>query len=71
MNRRHFLQSTTAFTLLSAAEFAPWQTISAFAKEMDEFVRGPAVKDHPLRQVSKHVWMIFSPDVSRPRKTRA
>jgi glyoxylase-like metal-dependent hydrolase (beta-lactamase superfamily II) len=25
-------------------------------------VRGPAVKDHPLRQVSKHVWMIFSPD---------
>ena len=62
MNRRRFLQSTTAFTLLSAAEFAPWQTISAFAKEMDEFVRGPVVKDHPLRQVSKHVWMIFSPD---------
>jgi hypothetical protein len=33
-----------------------------FAREVDDFVRGPAVKDHPLRQVSKHVWMIFSPD---------
>jgi hypothetical protein len=40
----------------------PWQTISAFAREMDDFVRGPAVKDHPLRQISKHVWIIFSPD---------
>jgi len=62
MNRRRFLQNTAALSLLSAFESAPWQAISAFAKEMDEFVRGPAVKDHPLRQVSKHVWMIFSPD---------
>ena len=62
MNRRRFLQSTAAFSALSAIEFAPWQAMSAFAKEVDEFVRGPAVKDHPLTQVSKHVWMIFSPD---------
>ncbi|HSG22456.1 MAG TPA: MBL fold metallo-hydrolase [Azonexus sp.] len=62
MNRRQFLQSSTVFGALTAAEFAPWQTLSAFAREMDDFVRGPAVKDHPLRQVSKHVWMIFSPD---------
>lgn len=62
MNRRHFLQSSAALAALTAAELAPWQTISAFAKEVDEFVRGPPVKDHPLRQVSKHVWMIFSPD---------
>jgi glyoxylase-like metal-dependent hydrolase (beta-lactamase superfamily II) len=47
---------------LVAAECAPWQSINAFARELDEFVRGPVVKDHPLRQVSKHVWMIFSPD---------
>jgi glyoxylase-like metal-dependent hydrolase (beta-lactamase superfamily II) len=62
MNRRQFLHSSAAFGALTAAEFAPWQTIQAFAKEMDDFVRGPAVKDHPLRQISKHVWMIFSPD---------
>ena len=62
MNRRRFIQSTAAFATLTAVEFAPLQTISAFAKEVDDFVRGPVVKDHPLRQVSKHVWMIFSPD---------
>lgn len=62
MDRRRFLRSTAVFAALSGAEFAPWQTISAFAREVDDFVRGPVVKDHPLRQVSKHVWMIFSPD---------
>jgi len=62
MNRRHFLRTAAAFSALSAAEFAPWQTVSAFAKEVEDFVRGPAVRDHPLRQISKHVWMIFSPD---------
>ncbi len=62
MNRRNFLRGSTALTALVAAECAPWQSINAFARELDEFVRGPVVKDHPLRQVSKHVWMIFSPD---------
>jgi len=62
MNRRRFLQASAALSALSAVEFAPWQSLNAFAKEVDEFIRGPAVKDHPLRQVSKHVWMIFSPD---------
>lgn len=62
MNRRRFLQTSAALATLSAVEFAPWQSLNAFAREVDEFIRGPAVKDHPLRQVSKHVWMIFSPD---------
>jgi glyoxylase-like metal-dependent hydrolase (beta-lactamase superfamily II) len=62
MNRRQFLHRSAAFGALTAAEFAPWQSINAFAREVEDFVRGPAVKDHPLRQVSKHVWMIFSPD---------
>lgn len=62
MNRRQFLHHSAALGALTAAEFAPWQSIQAFAREMDDFVRGPAVKDHPLRQVSPHVWMIFSPD---------
>ncbi len=62
MNRRNFLKSTAAFSALVASEMAPWQSISAFAKEVDDFMRGPAVKDHPLKQLSKHVWMIYSPD---------
>lgn len=62
MDRRHFLRSAAAASVLGAAEFAPWQSMSALARELEDFVRGPAVKDHPLRQVSKHVWMIFSPD---------
>jgi glyoxylase-like metal-dependent hydrolase (beta-lactamase superfamily II) len=62
MDRRRFLKSASAFSVLTAAEFAPWQDMSAFAKEVDDFVRGPAVKDHPLQQLSKHVWMIYSPD---------
>ncbi|HLO63071.1 MAG TPA: MBL fold metallo-hydrolase [Azonexus sp.] len=62
MDRRSFFRSTAALSGLLAAEFAPWQTVSAWAREVDDFVRGPAVRDHPLRQVSPHVWMIYSPD---------
>lgn len=62
MKRRDFLRSAAAAAALGAAEFAPWQAMNAFAREVEDFVRGPAVKDHPLRQISKHVWIIFSPD---------
>ncbi len=62
MDRRRFLQSGAAFAALAAAEFAPWQNMSALAREVDEFVMGPPVKDHPLQQITKHVWMIYSPD---------
>lgn len=62
MERRHFLRAATAFSALTAVEFTPWQTVSALAREVEDFVRGPVVKDHPLRQISKHVWIIFSPD---------
>ncbi len=62
MNRRKFLRNTAALGVLGAIEYAPWQAVGAFARELDDFVRGPAVKDHPLRQISKHVWMIYSPD---------
>lgn len=70
MDRRHFLRTAAAFSALTTAEFATWQAMSAFAREVEDFVRGPMVKDHPLRQVSKHVWMIFSPDGFPTRKTR-
>lgn len=62
MNRPRFFQQSAAFSTLTCLEFAPWQTLAAVAREVDDFVRGPAVKDHPLRQVAPHVWMIFSPD---------
>ena len=62
MNRRKFFKGSAALGGLLAVEFAPWQAISAFAREVDDFVRGPVVRDHPLRQLSKHVWMIHSPD---------
>ena len=62
MNRRHFLRSVAAVSAVGLAEIAPWQAVSARASEVDNFVRGPAIKDHPLRQLSKHVWMIYSPD---------
>jgi hypothetical protein len=38
------------------------QSIAAFGRKVDEFIRNPAIKDHPSRQVSKNVWMLFSPD---------
>lgn len=62
MNRRHFLRAVAAMSAAGVAEFTPWHAVGAFAQDLDNFVRGPAVKDHPLRQLSKHVWMIFSPD---------
>lgn len=62
MKRRQFLRTLAVLGAAGAAEFAPWHAVGAFADELDNFVRGPAVKDHPLRQLSKHVWMIFSPD---------
>ena len=62
MERRGFIKAGAALSGMLAAEFLPWQGIGAFAREVDEFVRGPAVRDHPLRQVTPHVWMIYSPD---------
>lgn len=62
MNRRRFLQNSGLFSTLTVLEFTPWSSLNAVARELDDFVRGPAVKDHPLQQVSKHVWMIYSPD---------
>ena len=62
MNRRDFLRSVAAISALGAVEFTPWQAVSAFAREVDDFVRGPAIKDYPLRQISRHVSIIFTPD---------
>ena len=51
---------------LGAAAFAgigsQWAPISAFAKEVDDFIRGPAVPDIAPTRLSEHVWMIWSKD---------
>lgn len=62
MNRRQFLRSAAAVSALGAVEFMPWHAVSAFASEMDDFIRGPAIRDYPLVPVSEHVSIIFTPD---------
>jgi glyoxylase-like metal-dependent hydrolase (beta-lactamase superfamily II) len=36
--------------------------VTEFARAAEDFIRGPRIKDHPIKQLSKHVWMIYSPD---------
>lgn len=62
MNRRKFILGSLAGAAGLGAGAVPWAQVGAFAKEVEDFVRGPAVKDHPLRQLSPHVWVIYSPD---------
>ena len=33
-----------------------------FANAAEDFLKGPPVKDIPAKQISKHVWLILSPD---------
>lgn len=61
-SRRRVLQHALALGGLALAEYGPWSAVSTFAREVEDFIRGPAVRDHPLRQLSPHVWFIFSPD---------
>ena len=44
----------------SAVALSP--QLMQFAKAADNFLKGPAVKDIPAKQISQHVWMIYSPD---------
>lgn len=62
MKRRHFLKALAGFTALGAMEAAPWKNMGAIAAELENFIKGPSVKPHPLKQLSHHVWMIYSPD---------
>lgn len=60
--RRRLFKYALAAGGLAALRFAPWQPLAALAQEAGDFIKGPPVKDHPLRQLSPHVWMIWSPD---------
>ena len=60
-SRRRLLQAGLA----GAAAFGlagNWSRLSAFAADVDNFVRGPAVADVAPTQLSEHVWMIWSKD---------
>lgn len=62
MQRRHFIKAALGLGAISALDFAPWHAVNALAADVENFIKGPAIKDHPLEQLSKHVWMIYSPD---------
>ena len=57
MKRRHLL---TASAVLSG--LALWPEARLLAQQAQEFIEGPPVGDIPAKQLSAHVWMIFSPD---------
>jgi glyoxylase-like metal-dependent hydrolase (beta-lactamase superfamily II) len=47
---------------LGAAGLLALPQVTEFARAAEDFIRGPRIKDHPIKQLSKHVWMIYSPD---------
>jgi glyoxylase-like metal-dependent hydrolase (beta-lactamase superfamily II) len=57
MKRRQWLIASAA---LGGA--ALWPEARLLAQQTQDFIEGPPVTDIPARQLSSHVWMIFSPD---------
>jgi len=65
MNRRRFIgQSVKTGVGISAAigGLSLIPEVRLFAQQADDFLRGPPMKDHKPRQISKRVWLIYSPD---------
>lgn len=58
MNRRAFLAASVSCGIAAAThpEFA------AVAQQIDDFLRGPPVRDIPPQRISDRVWLIYSPD---------
>ncbi len=57
MKRRHLLLASAA---VGGVALLPEARL--FAQQAQSFIEGPAVADIPAQQLSKHVWMIYSPD---------
>ena len=57
MRRRNLLLCSAA---LGSA--ALWPDARLLAQQAHDFIEGPPVADIAPRQLSAHVWMIFSPD---------
>lgn len=65
MIRRRFLSGAVlAAAAVPAARLATpgWETLSAFAAEVEAFVKGPPVKEQPVTRISPHVHVIQAPD---------
>lgn len=57
MKRRHWLAASAGM-----AGLAIWPEARLLAQQAEDFIKGPPVTDIPARQLSTHVWMVFSPD---------
>lgn len=61
VSRRRFLQMGLAGAA-AVGLTANWADLSAFAADLHDFIRGPAVPDIAPQRLSEHVWMIWSKD---------
>jgi glyoxylase-like metal-dependent hydrolase (beta-lactamase superfamily II) len=57
MKRRHLLLASAA-----VGGVALWPEARLLAQQTQDFIKGPPVTDIPAKQLSPHVWMIYSPD---------
>ena len=57
MKRRQLLWASAAL-----GGTALWPEARLLAQQTQEFIEGPAVAEIPAQRLSKHVWMIYSPD---------
>ncbi len=57
MKRRQLLWASAAL-----GGMALWPEARLLAQQTQEFIEGPAVADIPAQRLTKHVWMIYSPD---------
>ena len=49
-------------TALGLAGTSLWPEMQGFAQQAQDFIMGPPMYDITPQQISKHVWIIFSPD---------
>ena len=57
MKRREWLLASAAL-----GGVAIWPEARLLAQQTQDFIEGPPVVDIPARQLSPHVWMVYSPD---------
>jgi glyoxylase-like metal-dependent hydrolase (beta-lactamase superfamily II) len=61
IGKRRLLKQAGAI-LSGAAGLKPVRALADVAAAIDAFVKGPPVKDQPIKAISRHIFMIQSPD---------